>query len=387
MPATSTSSAAIPVDVIAASLEPDEIAFAESVRAFCRSVAPTLSPMQYFSGRGGATRELYQLLGSRDWLSMSWPTQHGGGGRSVIYDFLLWNELAYWRLSRPDLGPGIIAHIIITHGTPEQCTKYLPGIAAGTEGYALGYSEPDAGSDLAGLRTRAELDGDEYIINGEKIWTSDAHNARYIWLLARTGPPDSRGRGLTLLICPTDAPGVEIYPIETMDGHRLNRVGLHEVRLPAAARIGVENGAWNHIRDALAVERHLQLLPGRPTRDLEDLVSACEQLGILDDGATAATLLPLILDLQMVTASALAAVDDMVRGGSAVLEASRTRLIGSRLVQAIPRAALQLLGAHAVGHGSSLEFLWRESIMETIAGGSSEMLESIIARQSLGLGS
>src|SRR6202042_2077857 len=111
----------------------------------------------------------------------------GGSGMPVSFDFLLWDELAYWRLARPDLGPGIVAHLLIEHGSARQQSRFLPDIASGVAGYSLGYSEPEAGSDLAGLRTRARLDGDTYVINGEKCWTSDAHNARYLLLLVRTG--------------------------------------------------------------------------------------------------------------------------------------------------------------------------------------------------------
>jgi len=367
-------------------LEPHEAAFCEEVRDWCRQVAPRASATQYYEGRGGLTRELYRELGARGWLSLTWPLRSGGSGLPVSYDFLLWDELAYWRLARPDLGPGIVAHLLVEHGTPAQQARLLPGIASGEDCYCLGYSEPGAGSDLAGLQTRARRDGDSYVVAGEKCWTSDAHHARFILLLARSGAPDSRGRGLSLFVCPTDAAGITISPIPTMDGHRLNQVHFDDVCLPLEARIGAEHGAWRMIRAALAVERHLQLLPGRPRRDLEDLVSACDRLGILDDRAVSGRVAPLVTGVLEAESSALSTVRLLVAGADASLQAARSRLLGSRLVQDISRTAVELLGDEALVRGQIFELLWRQTIMETIAGGTSEILEGMIARQALGLG-
>jgi 3-oxocholest-4-en-26-oyl-CoA dehydrogenase alpha subunit len=345
-----------------------------------------MSQTQYFEGRGGSTRDLYRSLGSKGWLSLSWPEALGGGGLPITYDFLLWNELAYWRLARPDFGPGIVAHILIHFGTDTQRDEFLPNIAAGEVCYALGYSEPDAGSDLAGLKTRAVKRGSDYVINGEKCWTSDADNADFLWLLTRTGSIESRSRGLTLFICPTNTPGIAIAPIPTMDGHHINQVLLNDVVLPERLRIGEENQAWELIRGALAVERHLQLLPGRPRRDIEDLVAQCDAHGLLEDPRTLERITTLLSELQLVEASAMTTLRRLIEGDQAAIEAARTRLLGSRLVQDISRTAIELLGGNALTSESVFNLIWRESIMETIAGGSSEMLEGIIGRQSLALG-
>jgi len=148
-------------------LDPDEAAFADEVAAF---FAGRAGGRGFFSGRGGATRELYRELGAKGWLSLTWPVAAGGSGHSPVYDYLVWDAAAYSRAARPDLGPGIVAHMIVHHGTDAQRAAYLPGIAAGKTCFALGYSEPEAGSDLTGLRTRAVRDGDHYVrspsING-----------------------------------------------------------------------------------------------------------------------------------------------------------------------------------------------------------------------------
>ena len=145
-------------------------------------------------------RRLYRALGERNWLALAWPEEAGGLGWPPVYEFILWDELAYARAARPPIGSGIVAKTIIAHGTDEQKQRFLPGLRTGELFFSLGYSEPEAGSDLGGLRTRAVRDGDHYVVNGEKRWTSAAHRADFLWLLCRTGTLESRARGLTLLI-------------------------------------------------------------------------------------------------------------------------------------------------------------------------------------------
>ena len=191
---------------------------------------------------------------------------------------------------------------------------------------------------------------------------------------------------LTLLIVDLSAPGVTITPIETIDGHRLNQVFLDDVVVPADDRIGPEGAAWTIIREALAVERHLQLLPGRLERDLADLRCLLERTGRLGDRQGAATYTELAARFRQVEASALVTVAELAAGRPAVESAARTKLLGTRLAQAIPRAALDICGPAALDLAAPLTFLWRQSFMETIAGGTSEVMLSIIARAELGLG-
>src|SRR4051812_1290452 len=158
-----------------------------------------ITPHQYYEGRGGRARELYQLLGARGWLSMCWPRSHGGAAAPLSHEFLLWDTLAYYRAARPDLGPGLIAHVLIEAGSADLQARLLPGLADGSLAMSLGYSEPEAGSDLTHLRTRATRDGEDYVVRGHKIWTSEAHHAQKLWLLCRVGDEGGR-RGLTLLV-------------------------------------------------------------------------------------------------------------------------------------------------------------------------------------------
>lgn len=364
---------------------PEQEQFRRDVRDFLRERPQLLAPRQFFHGRGGNTRELYRALGERGWLSLAWPREHGGSELSPAYEFLLWDELAYARAARPDIAAGLVAKTIIAHGSPALRERFLPGIRAGEVGFALGYSEPEAGSDLRSVRTRAVRGERCYRVTGEKRWTSDAHNSRYLWLLCRSfaGTEDT---GRTLLILDLAAPGVTIRPIRTIDGHRLNEVFLDEVEVPIEDRVGAEGAAWNLIREALAVERHLMLLPGRVRRDLDELVSWAGRTGAIADARLRERVRELAVDVAEVEVAALVALAVAEAGRDASVEAARVKLLGSEASQRIARAAFEagLLAAAEVG--GELEFLWRETVMETIAGGASEIMRSVIGRGALGLG-
>ena len=366
-------------------LEPDELAFHDQVVEFCRHWESRVDALQYYRGRGTETRQVYEALGERGWLSLSWPEDDGGRGLPPIYDFLVWDTLAYHRLARPDIGSGLVAHGILLSGSPEQKARWLPGLAAGRLSFALGYSEPNAGSDLTNLATRATPHGDGYLVRGEKCWTSDAHTSDYLWALCRTGRSDDRSRGLTLLVIDLRAPGVTVQPIPTIDGHRLNQVFLDDVIVPMGNRVGSEGGAWSMIRAILAVERHLQLLPGRLRRDLEDLDTRLRPDGKSAGPAVDKALGDLWCRFRQVEASSIATVATMAGGGAGIAEAARTRLLGGVLAQEVARTGMELLGPEACVAGDTFSFLWKQSFMETIAGGSSEMMLNILARESLGL--
>ena len=341
------------------------------------------TPHQYFEGRGGNARRLYRELGARGWLSMSWPTSHGGGGAPLSREFLLWDTLAYYRAARPDLGPGLIAQVLIKAAPPALRDRVLPGIADGTLTLCLGYSEPDAGSDLTHLRTRAVRDGDDYVVRGHKIWTSEAHHADMIWLLCRVGDETGR-RGLTLLVADLDSPGVTISAIPTIDGHRVNEVFLDDVRVPVANLVGDEGGAWRLMREALAVERLTQVLPGRIRRDIETFQSCAARAGRTADADVRRASAEFWRRLASVEASCLATVRALTAGEDGVLEGARSKLLASRLCQDIPRRAIDLLGAAATSD-PDIPLLWRQSVFETIAGGTVEIVSSLIAREALRL--
>jgi alkylation response protein AidB-like acyl-CoA dehydrogenase len=374
------------LDSYAAVLDEGERAFRAEVVAVLEEAAERglVTPHQYYEGRGGRARELYQLLGAHGWLSMCWPRAHGGTDAPRSHDFLLWDTLAYYRAARPDLGPGLIAHVLIEAGSPDLQARLLPGLADGSLAMSLGYSEPEAGSDLTHLRTRATRVGAEYVVRGHKIWTSEAHHAQKLWLLCRVGEEGGR-RGLTLLVVDLDSPGITISPIPTIDGHQVNEVFLDDVRVPAANLVGEEGGAWRLIREALAVERLTQVLPGRIRRDVEEFERLAATAGVAARADVRAAILEFRGRLAVIEASALATVRALTAGGDGVLEGARSKLLASRLCQEIPRRSVDLIGVPAVTEDPDVPLLWRQSVFETIAGGTVEIMSSLIAREALAL--
>ena len=330
-------------------------------------------------------RAFFAALGERGWLSLGWPRQAGGLGRGPREELLLWDEIAYRRLARPPLSTGIVARSILRAGTPEQQARWLPPIRRGEIHFSLGYSEPEAGSDLASVRTRAERRGDVYVVTGEKCWTSYAQHSDYLWLLCRTGTQESRGAGTTLLIVDLRAPGVEVTPLPTLDGEALNSVSFAGARVPADHRVGPAGGAWTLMADSLADERHVQFPPRRLRRDLEDVAAWLAARGLDRAPAAQRRLAELAVRVMEVELLALRVVEAMEKGRGSAALAAANKVAHTECAQRIAEAALELGGPEALAAGP-MEFLWRQSLWETIGGGTSEVMRGVVARHGLGLG-
>lgn len=366
-------------------LGPEFVAFRDEVRAFLDQHVEMDGFFHHEGDHHAATQRLYGALGERNWLALAWPTEVGGEGRHPLFEFVLWNEMARYRAARPPLGSGIVAKTIISAGTTDQKERFLPGLRAGTTSFALGYSEPEAGSDLTGLRTRAVLDGDHYVVSGEKRWTSGGHRADFIWLLCRTGALEDRARALTILIVDRTSPGITISPIESVSGERFNEIFFDDVRVPVTNRVGEENGAWSLITASLATERHVQFSPARVAEDFEALVRWLRAHDLIDDPVVRDKLVTAAVRVAEVEALALAMCEAVQNGRNAVVEAAANKLAGSEACQSVARVAAELGAPEALVTGTEMEFLWRQSICETIGGGTSEIMRSVIAGQGLGL--
>jgi alkylation response protein AidB-like acyl-CoA dehydrogenase len=329
----------------------------------------------------------FRELGRRDWLSLGWPAQTGGAARAPIsHEFILWDEIAYARAARNPLASGIVAKTIARYGSDAQRERWLPPIRRGELHFSLAYSEPEAGSDLASLRCRAERRGDAYVVTGQKCWQSYAQDMDHLWLLCRTGSQESRGRGLTLLIVDKATPGVSVRPLPTLDGDQLNEVHFDGAVVPVDQRIGPEGGAWSIMAEALADERHIQFPPKRVRRDLEEVIQWARQRGLDRDPVARQRFGELAVRVREVEAHALRVLDAMQRGRSGAVEAAANKVIHTVVCQDIARAALDLGGPEALVEGSRVELLWRQSLWETIGGGTSEVMRGVVARQGLGLG-
>ncbi len=363
----------------------EEEAFRHEVRAFLADYRD----LDGFFRQGRVwprVKAMFQAMGERGWLSLAWPREHGGSDASAVMEFLLWDEVAYARAARNPLAAGIVARTLIRHGSAEQHARWLPPIRSGHLHFSLAYSEPEAGSDLASLRTRASRQGERYVVNGRKIWQSYAQDMDCLWLLCRTGSSESRGRGLSLLIVDIDAPGVQLTPHPTLDGEQLNEVLLEDVEVPVENRVGPEDGAWALMSEALADERHIQFPPGRVRRDLEEMNAWVREQGLADDPHVVRRMADLAVRVLEVEMHGLRVLDAMQKGLPAVVEAAANKVAHSVVCQEIARAVVDLAGPEALVEGVRPSLLWRQSLWETIGGGTSEVMRGVVARKGLGLG-
>lgn len=357
----------------------EDAAFLEEVRAF---LAPFRSIQNYLVTQDHAESDrFYKALAERNWLALGWPKEHGGLGASRLQEFLLWNEIAFEGIARPPQGVGIIAKTIMTHGTDAQKSTWLDRIRRHDSTFALAYSEPNAGSDLAGLSCRAVRDGDHYVISGNKCWNSKAHLVSHLWLLARTGEPGSRGRGLSLFIVDAKTPGVMIKPLEQMDGNFFTEIHFADARIPADCLVGPENGAWQMIGQALAEERHIHFGPGRVRSDFRRVCEWAKKTGLEQRPEVQEKLKQLALLVLEAEANSL----PMLLSEGSGAEAATNKVTHTRVLQAIARAALEFGGPDALFTEEGVEVLWRQTITETIGGGGTQIMQSMIARQRMNL--
>lgn len=362
---------------------PEHARFRTEVRAFLEPYRSLDGFMQQ-GKHWPDVRVFFRAMAERNYLALTWPKEHGGLGKGLYEEFVLWDEVAYARAARNPLSSGIVAKTLIRHGDDEQHKRWLPLIRSGDIHFSIAYSEPEAGSDLAALRTRAVRKHDCYLINGQKCWQSYAQDMDYLWLLARTGPDESRGKGLSLFIVDKATPGVSVRPLPTMDGEQLNEIFFDDVEVPAAQRVGPEHGAWQIMNAALADERHIQFPPARIRRDYEDVVTFLRQNGVLSEMSAHARVAELAVDVLEVEVLALAVVEAMEHGESGVLEAAVNKVAHTEACQRIVRTAFDL-GGEAALRSPLLGLLWGVSTYETIGGGTSEIMRSIVAKRALGL--
>jgi alkylation response protein AidB-like acyl-CoA dehydrogenase len=348
-------------------------------------------PMDVVPEHFELARELDKRLAARRLLAPAWPEAYGGRGLTPYEQFALYEELGYALAPRlTTISVDLVGPVIILYGSDEQKRRHLPAIANEAVIWCQGFSEPGAGSDLTSLRTRAQRQGDRYIVNGHKIWTSMAHRASWMILLARTGDADSRARGLSLFLLPTDAPGIDIRPIHDAIGeHALNEVFFTDVEVPVAARIGEENEGWRYATTLLQYERGDALFVGQFRRLLDDL-----RAGSRSDGSRARGLLAQHeIEWQVSRTLTLLVVSMQANGLHPDREASQTKLFVSEAYQRLGATAQRLVGMYGnLTHrepraplGGRIEQGVISSTTATLIAGTSEIQRTIIATRGLGL--
>jgi len=336
-----------------------------------------------------------QHLGAHGWTCVGWPKEHGGRGLSLHQQVIYFEEYARAR------APGRLGHIgetllgptLIAFGTPEQQARFLPPIVAGTELWCQGYSEPEAGSDLANLRTRAELVDGEWVIDGQKVWTSQAHWADWCFVLARTDPAAPRHRGISYLLVPMRQDGVEIRPIHQLTGDsEFNEVFFSGARTAAENVVGEPEGGWAVAMGTLAFERGASTLGQNLMfwTEWEEIVAAARTSGRLEDPVVRQRLVETWIRLRLMRLNALRIMSSSLEAPPA---ATITKLFWSTLHRDLGELAMDVLGPHATLAASGddgwaptrLQRRFLFSRADTIYAGTSEIQRNLIGERALGL--
>jgi alkylation response protein AidB-like acyl-CoA dehydrogenase len=333
-------------------------------------------------------------LAASGWSAPAWPVEYGGMGLSVRQQAIFNETLAYHRLPGPDfIAINYVGPTLMLYGTDAQKQRFLPPIVRGEEIWCQGYSEPGAGSDLASLQTRAVLQGDEFVINGQKIWTSGAHRADWMFILTRTDPEAPKHRGISYLLLDMRSPGIEVRPLVNMAGtHEFNEVFFSDVHVPRTNLVGEQNRGWYVGMATLDFERSAIGVSTAARRNLDDLSAVLADAGPLSPEHRL-ELADRYIEADVARLLSLRVLSMQEAQQVPNYEASVVKVFGSELNQRTARTAIKLLGlagqlnsgsAYAPAGGQWL-YQYLRSVANTIEGGSSEIQRNIIATRGLGL--
>jgi alkylation response protein AidB-like acyl-CoA dehydrogenase len=351
-------------------------------------------------GVGPISKAVWKQMAADGWSGVGWPTEWGGKGLTPIEQFVFFDESMRAGAPVPMLTINSVAPTIMRYGSEEQKEFYVPKILNGEIHFAIGYTEPDAGTDLASLKTQAVRDGDEYVINGQKIFTSLATGSDYVWLAVRTNNEVKKHKGISIIIVPTDAPGFSAVPIENFGGVNTNITYYEDVRVPAGNLVGEENGGWNLITNQLNHERVTLCASGVPERWLTD-VRRWAQETKLADGRRVIDQEWVQVNLARVHAKleflrlANWKVAWLAQGGEALnpADASSIKVFGTEFYMEAARLLMEVMGDQATLSGDSpgavvrgrIERMVRSMHILTFGGGTNEMQRDLIAIFGLGM--
>jgi len=370
-------------------LSSEEQAFREEVRSFLDENLPDPIPVE----DPAFLKTWNEKVREKRWIGFNWPTEWGGGGGDLMRQFVLKEEMSARRapaLGTDFMGLTWVGPAIISHGSDEQKAKHLEKILDGESYWCTGYSEPDVGSDLAALQCRAVLDGDEYVINGQKIWTTAAHIASDIFMLVRTDPDVAKWKGISCILLPMDTPGIEIQPIPNLSGKvSFNQVFFNDVRTPATKRLGAEGEGWRVVMGALANERSgisesTEML--RHLDDIRELARNAKRNGrpALEDDGVRRRLADMEIRIEAMRLTGLRHLTDQLMGKRSGSETAINKLQRGILEFEMSELTLELLGSVSQQNNQhTLDALgWHGTV---IGGGSPNIQRNIIAERILGL--
>ncbi len=346
-------------------------------------------------------RQFQKKLASRGWLVPHWPKQYGGADLGIMEQVIMREETAYHRAPLLDIfGVNMLGPVLMMFGSEEQKREYLPGISSAEVTWCQGYSEPEAGSDLASLQTRAVRDGDDYVINGQKIWTTNAHRAEWMFLLARTDPEAPKHKGISFLIAPMSSPGINVQPLINMtDRHGFNEVFFEDVRVPAKGLVGEENRGWYVGAALLDFERSSIGNASASRRSLDELVQYCREGSgngkpLIAETIVRNRLAEIAIETEMGRFLSYRVASIQARGEVPNMESSVAKVYNSELSQRLAGTGVEIMGLYGQVRPESKKWArlrgeFTMSYMMTlgisIAGGTSEIMRNIIAQRGLGL--
>ena len=340
------------------------------------------------------TRIWYDRLAGKGWLAPGWPRDKGGMGLDTAKRIVFIDELERHGCSRfSDQGVLMLGPLLMAYGTPEQQQFFLPRILTGEHIWAQGYSEPNAGSDLASLSTEAVLDGDAWVINGQKTWTTLGNDANWIYVLARTDNEARKQQGISFLLVPMDSPGITVRPILTLGmTDEFCEIFFDDVRVPRDALVGQLNQGWTMAKALLGFERIFVGSPAQSAYALSRLQTMARYLGLFDDSEFRSRHDKLEIDLADHVSLYTSFVDQMKRGESIGAEVSMLKINQTELYKRIAQTMVDYADGYAGSEGLVAELggvqastIWLQSLQTTIYGGTSEIQRDILAKQVLGL--
>ena len=351
-------------------------------------------------GEAGVYKDVIRTLGADGWLGIGWPEEYGGQARSMVEQLIFTDVAAVAGVPIPYLTLNTVGPTIMRYGTAEQKEYFLPRILAGDLHFSIGYSEPGSGTDLASLKTKAVREGDEWVINGQKMWTSLIQYADWIWLACRTDPDLPRHKGLSMILVPADAPGFSYTPVHTVAGVSTSATYYEDVRVPYANLVGELNGGWSLMTNQLNHER-VALTSSAPLTHSIDLVRRWAQETKNPDGQRVVDTewVQIALGRAHARTEALSLINWKLAADAdagvdlSPAEASATKIYGSELATEVYRSLMEIVGPNAAVTGDSdgavlagrLERYYRSALVMTFGGGTNEIQRDIIGYVGLGL--
>jgi 3-oxocholest-4-en-26-oyl-CoA dehydrogenase alpha subunit len=386
-------------------LDPEQVALKEELQGyFSELVTPEvkagLASASGEFGEAGAYKAVIKQLGTDGWLGIGWPEEWGGQNRSMIDQLIFTDVAADFGVPIPYLTLNTVGPTIMRYGTDEQKEYFLPRILQGDLHFSIGYSEPGSGTDLASLKTRAVREGDEWVINGQKMWTSLIQYADWLWLACRTDPDLPRHKGLSMILVPVDSPGFSYTPVHTVAGVSTSATYYEDVRVPATNLVGELNGGWSLMTNQLNHER-VALTSAAPLTHSIEMVRRWAQETKNPDGQRVidAEWVQIALGRAHARTEALRLINWKLAADAdagvdlSPAEASATKIYGSERATEVYRVLMEIVGPNAGVTGGSdgavlqgrLERFYRSALVMTFGGGTNEIQRDIIGYVGLGL--